>query len=79
MTYNDFEKYIVYYTSENILDKVYKLLSEAINVPFAYDKLRLYINECNCGKVVKEYYIHNGREKVVIDSIKKLWYFINEE
>ena len=79
MTYTDFEKYIVYYTSENILDKVVKLLSEAINIPFAYDKLNLYINECDCGKVVKEYYIRNGREKIKIDSIKKLWQFINED
>ena len=79
MTYTNFENYIEYYTNEGLLPAVTKLLSEAINIPFAYDKLKLYVEECKCGKVVKEYYINNGRNKIKIDSIKKLWDFINED
>lgn len=79
MTYTDFKNYIEYFNFENILPLVIKLLAQTIDIPFSYDKLKLYVNECKCGKVVKEYYIHNGKDKITIDSIKKLWQFINED
>lgn len=43
-----------------------------------FEKIKFYVFDCSLGKYPKEYYVHNGRDKFLLNSKTKLWEFIHE-
>jgi hypothetical protein len=64
--------------NNNYIDLMLELLSINIDGFFVLEKLKLYVYECSFGKKPKEYFIKNGKQKIIVNSIKKLWEFIKE-
>jgi hypothetical protein len=62
-----------------VLEIFLDLIEEACDFGFIKDKLKLFVFNCSFGTKPNIYYINNGRDKIILDSIDKLWVFIQHK